>query len=165
MRIVTFLWTRYGTDDILVRNTEGVLRERLKHLDPDGCLVQQHEHRTYEDAAKAARDMKPIRQNRVWSIEATLLRTEVAGEVYFLDKDLFMGTTSNAPRRSKGRHAHFQEASRQSMRASTVRPASPQTTCLVTSPLAHSLPSGFGLSFFPLSRPSIASGKQSKRGI
>jgi len=95
MRIVTFLWTRYGTDDILVRNTEGVLREPLKHLDPDGCLVQQHEHRTYEDAAKAARDMKPIRQNRVWSIEAILLRTEVAGEVYFLDKDLFMGTTCN----------------------------------------------------------------------
>lgn len=60
MRIVTFLWTRYGTDDILVRNTEGVLRESVKHLDPDGCLVQQHEHRTYEYAARATRGTKPV---------------------------------------------------------------------------------------------------------
>jgi hypothetical protein len=86
MRIVTFLWTRYGTDDILVRNTEGVLREPVKHLDPDGCLVQQRKHLIYEDAAKAAGGTKPIRQNRVWYMETTLLRTRVAGEYIFLTK-------------------------------------------------------------------------------
>jgi hypothetical protein len=31
--------------------------------------------------------------NQVWYTEAALLRTKVAGEVYFLDKGLFMGTT------------------------------------------------------------------------
>jgi len=32
---------------------EGVLKKNDKHLDPDGCLVQQCRHRTDEDAAKA----------------------------------------------------------------------------------------------------------------
>ena len=72
MKNVTLLWTRSGTEDILVRNTEGVLRKTVRHLDPDGCLVQQHERRTYEYAAKAAGDTAPIRQNGVWSMEATL---------------------------------------------------------------------------------------------
>ncbi len=81
MRIVTLLWTRYGTDDILVRDTEGVLQATALYLDPDGCLVQQHEHRTYEDAAKAARDTTPIRQNRVWSMEATLSKKSCRGEI------------------------------------------------------------------------------------
>ena len=45
---------------------EGVLKENDEHLDPDGCLVQQRGHRTYEDAAKAAEDRRLIEQtNRV----------------------------------------------------------------------------------------------------
>jgi len=92
MGIVNLLWTRHGTDDILVRNTEGVLRGNpFKHLEPDGCLVQQREHRIYEDAAKAAGDTRPIRQNQVWRVEATLLRKKLQGGVCFLDKGLFMG--------------------------------------------------------------------------
>jgi len=35
MKNVTLLWTRSGTEDILVRNTEGVLRKTVRHLDPD----------------------------------------------------------------------------------------------------------------------------------
>jgi hypothetical protein len=83
MRNVNILWTRYGTDDILVRNTEGVLRESVKHLDPNRCLVQQREHLIYEDAAKAAGGTKPIWHNQVWCMEATLLRTGVAGGSIF----------------------------------------------------------------------------------
>jgi hypothetical protein len=81
-----FFWTRSGTDDILVRNTEGALRESVTRFDPDGCLVQQRKHRTYEDAAQAAGGTKPIRQNQVWRVEATLLRKSCRGEFVFLTK-------------------------------------------------------------------------------
>jgi len=43
-------------------DAEGVLREHAKHLDPDGCLVQQGKHRTYEYTAKAAEDTRLIEQ-------------------------------------------------------------------------------------------------------
>jgi hypothetical protein len=74
-------------------HAEGVLTKNEKHLDPDGCLVQQRGHRTYEDAAKAAEDTRLIRQKtefRAWG--ATLPRKKLWGEVHFLDKGLFMGT-------------------------------------------------------------------------
>jgi hypothetical protein len=41
--------------------------------------------------------------NQVWYTEAALLRTKVAGEVYFLDKGLFMGTTWKQAVQSKKR--------------------------------------------------------------
>jgi hypothetical protein len=47
--------------------------------------------RTYEDAAKAAADTRPIRQERVWRVEATLLRKKLQGGSCFLDKGPFMG--------------------------------------------------------------------------
>jgi hypothetical protein len=71
-----------------------VLKENDEHLDPDGCLVQQRGHRTYEDAAKAAEDRRLIEQkNRVWGYGGQLWQEKLFGEVCFLDKDLFMGTT------------------------------------------------------------------------
>jgi hypothetical protein len=38
--------------------------------------------------------MRPIRQNRVWRVGATLLRKKLQGGVHSLDKGLFMGATS-----------------------------------------------------------------------
>ena len=54
MRIVNLFWTRHGTDDILVRNAEGVLQKLVQHLDPDGCLVQQCEHITLRRCGKGS---------------------------------------------------------------------------------------------------------------
>ena len=74
-----------------VCRTEGVLIEHSEHLDPDGCLVQQREPRTDEDAAKAAEDTRPAQKNPVWRMGAALSRKKLKGEVYLLDKGLLMG--------------------------------------------------------------------------
>ena len=93
MRIVTSLGHGMVPTIFWSADAEGVLREHAKHLDPDGCLVQQGKHRTYEYTAKAAEDTRLIEQkNRVWRMGATLARKQLQGGVRSLDKGLFMGT-------------------------------------------------------------------------
>ena len=95
MRIVTSLGHGMVPTIFWSADAEGVLREHAKHLDPNGCLAQQCEHRTSEYTAKAAEDTRLIEQkNRVWGMGATLSR-KLQGRVYSLDKGLFMGATSN----------------------------------------------------------------------
>ena len=66
-------------------HAEGVLKKTGEHLDPDGCLVQQCGHRTYEDAAKAAEDTGLIRQqNRVSRMGCNFAKKKLRGEVHFL---------------------------------------------------------------------------------
>ena len=64
-------------------HAEGVLKKNEKHLDPDGCLVQQCRHRTDEDAAKAAEDTRLIEQtNRGSRRGAALARKVVWGSLF-----------------------------------------------------------------------------------
>jgi len=93
MRIVTLPWTRYGTDDILVRHKRKGCPEHLPDiLIPMGAWCSNASTEPGEYAAKAAGGMRPIRQNRVWRVGAALLRKKLQGGVHSLDKGLFTGT-------------------------------------------------------------------------
>jgi hypothetical protein len=82
MRNVTSLG--YGMVPTIFWSTdaEGVLREHSKHLDPDGCLVQQGKHRTYEYAAKAARGKADKTKTGFRARGATLARKVVWGSLF-----------------------------------------------------------------------------------
>ena len=93
MRIVMFPWTRYGTDDILVRKVRKGCPEQLPDiLIPMGAWCSNASTEPGECAAKATGSMGPIQHNTVWRMEATLLRRELQGGVHSLDKGLFTGT-------------------------------------------------------------------------
>ena len=68
-------------------HAEGVLTKNEKHLDPDGCLVQQCGHRTYEDAARAAEDTRLIRQKTEFRARGQLCQEKsCGGRFIFLTK-------------------------------------------------------------------------------
>jgi len=84
MRIVTLFWTRHGTDDILVRSArKGCLEHFPDILIPMGAWCSNASTEPGEYAAKATGGRRPIRQNRVWRVGATLLRKKLQGEVHF----------------------------------------------------------------------------------
>ena len=91
-----FPWTRYGTDDILVRKVRKGCPEQLPDiLIPMGAWCSNASTEPGECAAKATGSMKPIQQNAAWWVRATLLRKKLQGGVHSLDKGLFMGTDGN----------------------------------------------------------------------
>ena len=66
---------------------EGVLTKNEKHLDPDGCLVQQCRHRTDEDAAKAGGRQKADRAKKPSVAQGgQLWQEKLLGKSVFLTK-------------------------------------------------------------------------------
>ena len=87
MRIVPFSWTRHGTDDILVRyRRKGCPKHLCDILIPMGAWCSNTSIEPLEYAAKATGDTKPIRQNRVWRVEAALLRKSCREDLILLTK-------------------------------------------------------------------------------
>ena len=84
MRIVTFPWTRYGTDDILVRKVrKGCPEAAIRHLDPDGCLVQQRKHRTWRMCGKGDRQHEADTAKHRLADGGNFVKERVAGRSSF----------------------------------------------------------------------------------